>query len=167
VVRTVSEYVMYYNAEASLEDPTPRIGMATSPDGIHWTKHRDPTATGPQFAQSTPVLTPGPTGTWDAPGVRSPAVQMTPDGWVMTYLSRSNNGQRSVSALGYATSMDGVTWTKAHANPFVSSNHEPGWNAIYLTDMVYRAGRYFLYFDVDDGTETNVYLITHQGTLGG
>jgi hypothetical protein len=92
---------------------------------------------------------------------------MTPDGWVMTYLSRGNNGQRSVSALGFATSADGVTWRKARANPIVSTTHEPGWNAIYLTGMIYQLGSYFLYFDVDDGTETDVYLVTHQGALGG
>jgi hypothetical protein len=168
VLRTATGYVMYYNAEASLQDPTPRIGMATSPDGIHWTKRKDPATTDPQFADSAPVLTPGPPGAWDAAGVRSPSVQKTPGGWVMTYLSRGlPAGQQRVSALGYATSTDGVTWTKARDNPIVSTATQPGWTAIYETAFIYQEGSYYLYFDVDNGTETDIYLITHRGALAG
>ncbi len=42
-----------------------RIGYATSPDGIIWTKYDDPTTTTSPFAESDPVLDVGPAGSWD------------------------------------------------------------------------------------------------------
>ncbi len=33
---------MYYSGSSGAADPHNAIGMATSPDGIHWTKRHDP-----------------------------------------------------------------------------------------------------------------------------
>ena len=42
VIRTDTGYVMYFNGVASLNDIHGAVGMATSPDGIHWSKYNNP-----------------------------------------------------------------------------------------------------------------------------
>jgi hypothetical protein len=43
-----------------------RVGYATSPDGITWTKYDDPTTTAPPYAESDPVLDIGLPGSWES-----------------------------------------------------------------------------------------------------
>ena len=50
-----------------------RIGYATSPDRITWTKYDDPSTTNPPFTQSDPVLIPD-AGEWDQHSVGAPCV---------------------------------------------------------------------------------------------
>ncbi|UCF64434.1 MAG: T9SS type A sorting domain-containing protein [bacterium] len=58
-------YYMLYTGEHSSGNPQPRrIGLATSPDGISWTKYDNSTTTNPPYAESDPVLSPSP-GQWD------------------------------------------------------------------------------------------------------
>jgi hypothetical protein len=172
VVKTTGGYALYYAGVG--DDGVPRIGMATSPDGVHWTKYKDPALTGSQFAQTTPVLLPGAPSSdaWDGNGVMDPSVQHTPDGWVMSYLTRmpSNGGGNGPRfAFGLARSADGRTWTKLKANPILTTVDQP-WSYIFLSTLQYWQGTYFLLFDVQIGTSANttdVYLATHTGVLGG
>jgi hypothetical protein len=88
-----------------------RIGRATSPDGITWTKYDDPATSGP-FVHSDPILT-GDAG-WKAGSVSSPSVWVTSARWVMAYAAGPNTG------VGYAVSADGIHWLKSPANPIFS-----------------------------------------------
>ncbi len=79
------------------------IGYATSPDGTNWTK------------ESLPVLTPG--ELWEGGTVGNPTVIADPYGsadqrYKMWY--DANTG--TASGIGYATSPDGIQWTKRDAN---------------------------------------------------
>ncbi|MCU0490781.1 MAG: LamG domain-containing protein [Chloroflexaceae bacterium] len=78
-----------------------RIGYATSPDGIAWTRV-------PGTAGSGSVLFRGPAGSFDSNEVSFPTVVRTSTGFEMWYVG--SNG--SVFSLGYATSTDGVNWTR-------------------------------------------------------
>ena len=80
------------------------IGYATSPDGKNWTKH-----------VANPVLE-GESGEWDGEIVGSPAVIRNGTGYEMWYWGGS--------AIGRATSSDGIHWTKESNNPVLSE----GWN---------------------------------------
>jgi predicted GH43/DUF377 family glycosyl hydrolase len=82
------------------------IGHATSTDGVDWVM--DP---------ANPVLVPGDEGAWDADGVASAAVIHDGTEFRMWYVG----GVESVSAVGYATSPDGTTWTKHPGNPVMAS----------------------------------------------
>jgi hypothetical protein len=58
-------------------------GLATSADGINWTKYDDPSTTEAPYAKSDPVLQPSPSG-WDAEDVIC-SVMKTDTGWEMLY----------------------------------------------------------------------------------
>ena len=85
------------------------IGVATSADGVTWE------------APTEPVFRPDPDPeAWDHFRVRSPSVIRMDDGWVMTYMASwrlSTPGFRS--DFGYATSPDGVTWTRGEQGQIV------------------------------------------------
>lgn len=107
VIRTPSGYVMYHAATAE-DGSASRIFRATSTDGKVWTRVATP---------NTAVLTPTP-GTFDEHGVAAPHVvydaadPATP--YRMWYAGRG----AVFGAIGYATSLDGITWTK-RAGPVV------------------------------------------------
>jgi predicted GH43/DUF377 family glycosyl hydrolase len=127
VVATEEGYVMYYSGEYGYYDEDGRpvgvimIGMATSPDGITWTKYDDPATTDPPFAESDPVLQPGPPDSWDSAIVWECAVHKVAGGWEMFYTG--SNQQRI--QIGYATSSDGFHWTKHRENPIFVPEIDP------------------------------------------
>ena len=112
VIKTGSNYEMWYTA---VTDPAAQSGMqigyATSSDGVTWAHH------------GSPVLSMGPAGDWDVNGVQSPAV--IKDG--STYKMWWQGGGGAIWGIGYATSPDGITWTKYNnsattASPYVNSD---------------------------------------------
>jgi len=72
-----------------------RIGYATSPDGINWTK-------------IDTVLDNGPPGSWDDKHVWFPCVRIDGDIYKMWYQGQDGSNYR----IGYATSSDGINWIK-------------------------------------------------------
>lgn len=164
VIKTETGYVMYYEGLGQKA----MIGMATSSDGVNWVKYDDPTTTEPLFAESDPVLKPE-EGAWDSRRTLDPNVVQTEAGWVMVYTS--TGGAKKFSAapfeFGYATSPDGVIWTKGAENPILSSKNHPAWNAVYLVTLVRQAENWFLYFDVATGSlgQTAISLYSYSGEL--
>ena len=69
----------------------------------------------PTKYDGNPVLTPGEKGEWDAAGVFEPRVIYSDGVFHMFY--QGANATWDVSATGYATSEDGMTWTKYEGNP--------------------------------------------------
>jgi predicted GH43/DUF377 family glycosyl hydrolase len=87
------------------------IGYATSSDGIHWTKH-------PQ----NPVLTPGQTNEWDDWAVAGANVSYENGTFKMWYTGIYHEQLDAFNwrnEFGYATSSDGVRWTKYAGNPVI------------------------------------------------
>jgi predicted GH43/DUF377 family glycosyl hydrolase/biotin operon repressor len=85
-----------------------RIGYATSPDGIHWSKYAN-----------NPVLDRG-SGTWDAQGVLVPSVIYNKDiGQYWMWYSGHPNDYAFDGAIGYATSTDGIHWELSPSNPIM------------------------------------------------
>lgn len=166
VLKVDEGYLMYYDALG--EGRTSMIGMATSPDGIHWEKYDDPTTTDPQFTESDPVLGVSNEG-WDSKRVLDPNVIQTSDGFEMIYLSTSGAGKFAPGgfAFGAATSPDGIAWTKSELNPVLSNRDHPQWSQAYLASLLYVDEMYFVYFDLvtPATTGTNVYLATYDGSL--
>lgn len=102
VVLDGATYKMWYAGSGALNDPR-RIGYATSPDGFTWTRRG-----------SGPVLQAGAAGSWEANSVGSPTVIKDGSIYKMWYtgLDAALYGR-----IGYATSSDGITWTKYAGNP--------------------------------------------------
>ncbi len=108
-----SEYHMWYSGYDGTNSAYIKIGHASSPDGIVWTK--DP---------SNPVLTPG---NWDYPRVDFPEVVFDGADFHMWY----SGGEYFDWQIGYATSPDGSTWTKDMANnPVLETGAAGSWDAL-------------------------------------
>ena len=107
-VQDTSEYKMYY---AGLSNSgVYQIGLATSPDGVTWTKYA-----------GNPVLTPGPAN-WDLALIRNPMVwKAGTNDYRMIYTGVDSGG---VTQVGYATSNDGINWVKYANNPVFN---DPNW----------------------------------------
>ncbi len=134
VLLTDEGYVMYYTSGNRQNGIVAAIGMATSPDGITWTKHGEP------------VLQPGTEGSWDTVGVWGCTVLQAED-WEMFYTGGGEMG----ASIGYAVSPDGIHWTKREGNPIFSPRDDP--TAADLTpviqspSVVMNGSVYVMYYD--------------------
>jgi predicted GH43/DUF377 family glycosyl hydrolase len=98
-----SRYEMWFTASTNGDSPF-RIGFAVSPDGIAWTEH------------PSPVLEPD-AGTWDEATVEGSMVLRENGEYKMWYTSWSPSDNKG--KIGYATSSDGINWTKYSGNPIM------------------------------------------------
>jgi len=96
-----TDYKLWYSSEG-------KIWLATSSDGLAWTKYL-----------STPALEPGPSGAWDDDQVYAPHVIFDSNRYEMWYVGLSQT--TSEARIGYAWSNDGLTWIKSTRNPVLVS----------------------------------------------
>lgn len=107
VIKEGSTYKMWYVGRRA--STTPRIGYATSSDGISWTKY-----------SGNPVMIPT-QNDWDNYVNELFDVIKIADKYVMFYEARaSGTGQQF--HIGMAYSYDGITWIKVDANPIFDPN---------------------------------------------
>lgn len=127
-----STYTMWYSGR---DGSTSRIGLATSPDGVIWTKH-----------PTNPVLDVGSPGQWDAYYVEDPAVLLQNGTYYMVYTARP---QLSEQQIGLATSPDGINWQKYAGNPVLVG--QPGWEGPNVTvgSMLFKDGIFHLWYSAD------------------
>ena len=132
-------YLMYYTGMD--ESRVERIGLATSSDGITWTRYDDPTTTDPLYAQSDPILEPSVTGEWDFRGVARGRVVRAPEGYVMIY-------RTSISGPGFtyglATSIDGIQWVKYNQNPLLERSDIANATGLFFPTFTYHDGIYYI-----------------------
>ena len=91
VIKNGATYEMWYHSDG-------KIGRATSPDGVAWTKYA-----------GNPVLGEG----WDGGGVGVSTLVL--DGG--TYKMWFSSGAGATRGIGYAESTDGIHWTQPVGNP--------------------------------------------------
>ena len=100
-----------------------------------------PAPTGPWAIDADPVLSPGPSGSWDDIQVSAPDVLKTENGYKMYYDAL---GKDSTSMIGMATSSDGIHWQKyndpatndlsfAESDPILKVSDE-GWDSKRVID---------------------------------
>jgi hypothetical protein len=130
VMRSGSVYTMYYAGVHGCCGIA--IGLATSPDGIHWTK-----------SDANPILVPSPAG-WDSQYVSQPQVYF--DGTTNYMYYEGTNGGRV--QIGLATSTDGVNWTKAPSNPVLRNGPSGSWDESLTSPggVFVDQGNYFMLF---------------------
>jgi predicted GH43/DUF377 family glycosyl hydrolase len=110
----VAPYKMWYSGQSGVFGG---IGYATSTDGITWTKFTN------GGALPVPVLDHGAPGSADSFSAADPSVLKDGSTWKMWYTGDDSNKRR----IAYATSPDGVSWTKggkviAPEDPGASAN---------------------------------------------
>jgi hypothetical protein len=150
VLHTDTGYILYYvpivaiNADG-ISYGGGGIGRATSPDGITWTKYNDPATTTGDYAVSDPVFTNNPDDqAWDSSHVGAPVVRFSEDGWEMFYYGYSGLWY----SIGYATSEDGITWTRYRDAPIVSAPETGfGPGSVAVLD-----GTYYLYYGFSEAS---------------
>jgi predicted GH43/DUF377 family glycosyl hydrolase len=141
VVHTADGYLMFY---AGFDSPGGHgaIGLATSPDGVTWTKH------------DGPVLTP--VAAWELSSLDRPRVAATPAGLVMVYAGRQ------LTDRGLAWSDDGITWRRDGDLPVITRASFPIDGNAWDAAVTYRDGTITYYLEIGgvgaDGT--NVYRAT-------
>jgi predicted GH43/DUF377 family glycosyl hydrolase len=109
-------YHMWFDGTDDETNLCYQLGYATSPDGIVWTKHDDPSTTNPPYAQSDPVLPLGPPGSWESTTGAGHSHFFDGDTFHMWYAA-CNNPTFLFSCMGYAKSPDGINWVKDSRNP--------------------------------------------------
>jgi predicted GH43/DUF377 family glycosyl hydrolase len=111
VVKVNGLYYMYYNS-----DPPQYIGLATSQDGINWTRYA-----------GNPIIVPS--QSWESSGISLPSVYFENGSFHMEYLNWDSSAK-----FGYATSSDGVHWTKDPLNPiFSKTNTSNNWSPVWIS----------------------------------
>jgi predicted GH43/DUF377 family glycosyl hydrolase len=121
VIKTVSGFLMWYNAEDGMG--IDRIGLATSSDGVSWTR----------YAQN-PVLTEGSSSDWDRGSVNEAWVIYDGGLFKMWYsgetLTSANPSRAQIATyqIGYATSTDGIHWIKYSGNPVLTTGPSGSWD---------------------------------------
>jgi predicted GH43/DUF377 family glycosyl hydrolase len=135
-----------------------QIYQARSTDGIDWKISGDP------------VLTPGPEA-WDSLRVETPSVVHVGDTYHLYYSGFDEAGAREgISAIGHATSRDGIHWSKDARNPVVQPQdrrrHAWGYRGVGEPGIVYdpKSETFYLYytsmrFAPDDPTQGEIGIL--------
>jgi predicted GH43/DUF377 family glycosyl hydrolase len=141
VIYNGSGFEMWYGGD---DNPYVRIGYATSPDGMTWTKH-----------PSNPVLDLGSGGLWDDTYVWYPSVIFDGGGYHMWYIGNDGSGN---NAVGYATSADGIIWNRYASNPVFSNGSAGKWDGSLITssNVYFDGDTYHLFYGGSDGSNTRI-----------
>jgi predicted GH43/DUF377 family glycosyl hydrolase len=110
-----------------------RIGYATSPNGTTWTKY-----------SGNPVFNLGTSGSWDDSHISSPSIIYDGGIYHMWY----EGGKGSTVQIGYATSTDGITWTRHPQNPVLKIGHSGSWGRPMLRapEVIFYGGIYHMWY---------------------
>ncbi|MFN2145145.1 MAG: SUMF1/EgtB/PvdO family nonheme iron enzyme [Anaerolineales bacterium] len=129
VLKVNGEYLMYYQG-THRSNGAISFGLATSDDGITWTRREDPIYTADQIP-------------WEEYGsIRYPAVVHTPDGFIMLYRVQ---GAEYSNAYTLAVSPDGVHWKPGQDTPAINLDQYVAWSTAFSPEFEYVNGRYFAY----------------------
>jgi predicted GH43/DUF377 family glycosyl hydrolase len=131
VLKRGNLYHMWYTGQARGHS---WIGYATSPDGKAWKRMSE-----------KPVLAPD--KPWEKVAVMCPHVEWdeAAKGFKMWY---SGGDQYEPDAIGYATSPDGLVWTKHDKNPIFAADPSREWEQHKVTaaQVVRHAGGYLMFY---------------------
>jgi predicted GH43/DUF377 family glycosyl hydrolase len=116
VIRLNLTYNMWYTGKSGVSPNVNKILYATSFDGIGWTKW------------PSPVLSPPADPTqWDAGGVYASSVIWNGQLFGIWYSGINQTG--IVPRIGFASSLDGGTWTRALSNPILVPGASGTWDS--------------------------------------
>ena len=146
-------YHMWYSG--TITSGIYKLGYATSPDGINWTK--DP---------RSPVFEDAPSGNWDDTRTRCGDVTLVNDTLHMWYTA--GDGYNNW-AIGHATSPDGVNWERDPGNPVCTIEIENDWiyTLIEIHDVVHDGNNYHMWYCATNYPEEDEVYIGHATSPDG
>ncbi|HLX12200.1 MAG TPA: hypothetical protein VKS81_05255 [Bacteroidota bacterium] len=151
VVYDGATYRLYYTG---YDGVSTNIGLATSTDGINWTKY-----------SGNPIISHVP-GTWKNDGAGSPQVSFDGSKYTMVYGGAINlNGGKVLGNLGEAESPDGYTWTDSPLNPLFPKSARLAWDTTCVIPMAMCKvnGTYFML--INAGPYSPIGLITSTDAI--
>jgi predicted GH43/DUF377 family glycosyl hydrolase len=124
-----------------------RIGFATSPDGVNWTR-----------SQNNPVLTAGSPGAWDSGYVIVPHVVFHDGIYKMWYRGTDDPTAGLHAGIGYATSTDGATWVKYGGNPVLTVGSDGSWDdeVLFSANVLIEGSTYKMWYSGVDETGSRI-----------
>lgn len=139
--------ILYYDG-ARLSNLS--VGALIRQEDGSWAAHDDPATDDP----TDPIFTPNTEeNSWDVGSVASPIVFATESGYEMLYAGfwKGNRiSKSSFAMLGYATSEDGINWTRYEANPVIELTNENGWLWLSATKV---GDTYNVYYAIKAGAD--------------
>ncbi len=164
---TDATYKMWYTGR--IDSSNMRIFMATSPDGFTWTKVDNSTPADSDTTSTNGRIPQGTTGTGDDVRVIEPFVMYDEGIYKMWYAGYDG----SKTAIYYATSSDGLTWTKydnttaSECDAVCEGNGKIGWGSIGTADasganaptVIKTNNGYVMIYEGDDASSTAQILI--------
>jgi hypothetical protein len=135
-------YKMWYEGDGG-------IGYATSPDGIIWTKD----------TLNNPVLEPGPAGAWDEMEINNASVLFKDNNYHMWF---SGIDFFDDNRIGYATSPDGINWTKDSLNPIIDHGNPGSWDdeEVMHPFVIYENDTLKMWYNGHDGITQRILYAT-------
>ncbi len=143
---------MYYMVYSGIDTQwRVRIGLATSTDGIHWTKY-----------VGNPILEPGNNNQWDDFSIATPSILYQTNQFMLWYCGVSvadwtDNQNIDTVKIGYATSLNGIHWLKYDQNPVLNTYSSPYTNfekrGPWAPDIVYSSknNQYLMWYETAYG----------------
>lgn len=131
VVKRPNGYHLWYTGQAKGHS---WLGYATSRDGKTWTRRSD-----------KPVLSPE--KPWEKEAIMSPHV-LWEEKEHLYKLWYSGGEQYEPNAIGYATSVDGLHWNKADANPIFTGDPQNRWenNRVAGCQVIHDRDWYYMFY---------------------
>ena len=126
---------MWYSGTKKGQNGLSEIGYAYSDNGVDWHRY-----------ESNPVLKQGADGSWDSMDLSYPCVvfdgsqyHMLYNGWDVNYKCR----------IGYASSLDGITWSKYNDNPVIVLGDDTSWDAnlVLIPAVIYRNNNFEMWYN--------------------
>ena len=150
VIYDGSRFVLAFRGWAEGDvDIHSRIGIATSADGLKWTR-----------LPGNPVLGYGRSGKWDAYGLLTPRLWVEAGKYYLNYSGK--DAQTRMSSIGHAYAADLGTWTKSSNNPMIDHTkiryHEVEW----ATPMKLEQNWFLFATAYFDGGVTTLWEESHQ-----
>jgi predicted GH43/DUF377 family glycosyl hydrolase len=151
VIFNNGSYKMWYRGLSDAIRPdTGKIGYAVSTDGINWIKY-----------SNNPVLGVGPSGSWDDMEMFSSYVIVQSNIYKMWFSACEVHCQ-----IGYATSSDGINWTKYAGNPVIKIGSPGSWDSfhVYYSTVIFNDNYYKMWYS---GTNGSTYAIGYATSIDG
>lgn len=129
VIPTEDGYAMFYSAIPTLVSAEGSVGLATSEDGITWTRH------------GAPVATKGLCGGFDDRAVQQPRIVVGDDGLYLVYAGYAA-ALDSRPGVGVAASIDGgLTWACQWPSNAIDPTELPAGDGVHTVNAFMRDGR--------------------------
>lgn len=159
VLRTADGYLMIYAGYGNYGNSA-AIGLATSPDGVTWTKYDDPATDEKPYAASDPILTAG-GAAWEQNQLDYASVVRDGDGFLLLY--RSTLGfSPSTTQLGLARSGDGRDWQRLGEGPIFAIDAIEGLPIAYIPRALRIDHHLHIYLEAGSTSHTDLYLALYE-----